>query len=285
MTPTNARPPAELPAVAPVSSPAAPSGGSRSPAGRSRRPPLGSFSWTLATGGRLAWRDRLALVLQGLRARAAARRLAGGPKLRMLDIDGLLPPDTPVAREALAMCESASPPFLVNHCLRAYLWARLLGDGRRDHDDEALYVALMLHDLGLTETWRDRSPEERCFTTVGARVAGDLARRHGWDDRRCHLVADAIALHLNVVVDPAHGREAVLVRAGSGADVAGLGLQALHPAQVAQVCARHPRLDFNRQIVSALRADADRHPDCRCALLMNRLGFEQLIRSDRVFSE
>ena len=275
-------PPTSRPSATP---PADPSGWQPAPARWGRRPPLGSFSWTLATAGRLGWRDRLALVIQGMRARTAVRRHADGPRPRMLNIDQLLPPDTPVAREALAMCESASPPFLVNHCLRAYLWARLLDDGGRDHDDEALYVALMLHDLGLTETWRDRLPGERCFTTVGARVAGDLGQRHGWGDRRCRLVADAIALHLNVLVDPAHGREAALVRAGSGADVAGLGLQVLRPAQVAQVCARHPRLDFKRQIVPALRADADRHPDCRCAFLMNRLGFEHLIRRNQVFSE
>lgn len=268
-----------------ATSPADPSGWQPASARWGRPAPLGSFSWTLATGGRLGWRDRLALLMQGMRARTSARRHAGGPRLRLLDIDQLLPPDTPVAREALAMCESASPPFLVNHCLRAYLWARLLDDGRRDHDDEALYVALMLHDLGLTETWRDRSPGERCFTAVGARVAGDLGQRHGWGDGRCRVVADAIALHLNVLVDSAHGREAALVRAGSGADVAGLGLHVLPLAQVAKVCERHPRLDFKQRIVPALRADADRHPDCRCAFLMNRLGFEQLIRRNQVFSE
>src|SRR5512141_3203779 len=91
MTPPTARPSATLPAD--------PSGWQPTPARWGRRPPLGSFSWTLVTGGRLGWRDRLALVMQGMRARTAARRHADGPRPRMLDIDQLLPPDTPVARE------------------------------------------------------------------------------------------------------------------------------------------------------------------------------------------
>jgi hypothetical protein len=52
----------------------------------------------------------------------------------------------------------------------------------------------------------------------------NLAARHHWDDARAHLAANAITLHLNVTVGDEHGKEAQMVRAGSGGDVAGLGL-------------------------------------------------------------
>jgi len=81
----------------------------------------------------------------------------------------------------------------------------------------------MLHDLGLTDAYRLAGDTESCFTIVGARHAEQLGARHGWAGPRCRLVAEAITLHLNVIVSAAHGREAELVRAGSGATSPGSG--------------------------------------------------------------
>lgn len=186
----------------------------------------GTWAWVGEREGRMSWRDRVGFLLDGVRARAATRReVRSGVRLPILGVDDVMPPDTPVTRAALSLCEAASPPWLVNHCLRGYLWARLLHERARPFDDEATYVALLLHDLGLTERYRLSSTStQQCFTAAGADVAYALATQNGWPDRRAALAAEAITLHLNVTIAERHGAEAWMVRAGSGADVAGLGL-------------------------------------------------------------
>jgi hypothetical protein len=247
----------------------------------------GTRAWLEQRHGRMAWRDRLGFLLQGVQARAATRRERGsGPPLAQRNVDEIMPPDTPVTRAALRLCEAASPPWLVNHCLRAYLWARLLDERARSFDDEATYVAILLHDLGLTKQYRlSPTSTQQCFTAAGADVAYALATQHGWPDRRAALAADAIALHLNVTIAERHGPEAWLVRAGSGADVAGLGLHRLTSSTVAAVVRRHPRLELKREMRSVLAAECQAHPTSRIAFLVQRLGFDALVRDARMFSE
>lgn len=246
---------------------------------------LGTLSWLERTGGKLAWRDRLAMAAQGVAARVAtARRIRAGRKVRVLEVQDVLPPDSAITREATALCQDASPPFLFNHCLRAYFWARLLDDERVPFDDEVLYTALMLHDMGLTEAHRSRNAG-RCFTRAGAELATDLGAKHGWPGRRVTLTAQAITLHLNVVVAGRYGREAQLVRAGSGGDAAGLGLDVLHADQIEAVVTRYPRRHLKQKIIAPLKHAADQCPGCRIAFLQRKLGFNRLIRGAPMFRE
>ena len=150
--------------------------------------------------------------------------------------------------------------------------------GTRPFDDEATFVAVLLHDLGLTEGHRLKSGKEQCFTIVGARAAETLGRKHDWDDRRVRLAAEAITLHINVLVDDSHGREAQLVRLGSGADVAGLGLHSLHTGQIEHVCQKFPRLEMTSAILDDLDTERKERPNCRMAFMQNTLGFRDLIK-------
>ena len=246
---------------------------------------LGTLSWLERTGGKLAWHDRLTMIAQGVRARVETRkRLTSGLKVRNLEVADILPPDSLIAREATAICQDASAPYLFNHCLRAYFWARLLDDGRQTFDDEAVFTALMLHDMGLTDDYRLSSGKEQCFTVVGARKASTLAAKHGWSDQRATLTAEAISLHLNVIVASRHGKEAKMVRVGSGGDVAGLGLDVLQTDQIESVVARYPRLDLKQEILKPLSIEADERPCCRIAFLKNKLGFADLIQRAPMFS-
>jgi hypothetical protein len=247
---------------------------------------LGTLSWIERTGGKLAWRDRIAMIVHGVRARAeVSKRTKSGFKVRNIEVDDILPPDSAISREATAICQDASAPYLFNHCLRAYFWARLLDEGRQAFDDEAVFTALMLHDLGLTDGLRLSGDREQCFTVVGARKAGELAAKHGWSDQRANITAQAITLHLNVIVDPCHGKEAQMVRAGAGGDVAGLDLDMLHADQIHAVVNRHPRLSMKREILERISTEADERPCCRLAFLMKRLSFADYIRHAPAFSE
>ncbi len=237
---------------------------------------IGTLTWLERTGGKLGWRDRLVFLAQAVVARARSRHRARAT-LRHVELDDILPPDSAITREAAALCQDGGEPYLFNHSIRSYFWARLLDDEKRWYDDEAVFTALLLHDLGLMERHRLRDGVQQCFTAVGAEMATGLAAKHGWPDRRATLAAQAISLHLNVVVDDDHGREAQLVRAGSGADVAGLGLSALRRDQIRTVVARHPRLDLKRKLIPALQIEASARPCCRIAFLQQKLHFCDLV--------
>jgi hypothetical protein len=247
---------------------------------------LGTMAWLDKTKGQINWRDKLALTAQGVKAKAQTRaRLEAKVKWRCLEVDDILPPDTAICREAMALCETQSPPYMYHHALRAYFWARLLNDRQTPFDDEAVFSALMLHDMGLCDHLRlehqtDKAAKaQTCFTYVGAKMAEGLALKHDWSERRALATANAISLHLNVSIEDEHGREAQLVRLGSGADVAGLGLDILHKDQIDEVTKRFPRLDMKRQITNTLLHEVNQRPCCRIAFLYQRLGFDRLIKS------
>lgn len=156
-------------------------------------------------------------------------------------------------------------------------------NGDKPFDDEAIYTAILLHDLGLTDLHRLKGEKEQCFTIVGARMASKLAHEHQWTDKRANLAANAITLHLNATVEDRHGREAQLVRIGSGA--AGLGLDVLYPSQIKEVCTKYSRLNLKREILPILSIEAQERPCSRIALLRNKLGFEGLIKNASMFTE
>ncbi len=247
---------------------------------------LGTMSWIERTGGRLAWHERLTLIGQAVLARAAAgMRKRSGLKIRLREVKDIVPPDSSITREAIALSQDLGKPFLFHHCARSYFWARLLDQDSRPFDDEAVFTALMLHDLGLTEHGRQTADPGHCFTQVGARKACELARKHGWSDRRAELTANAITLHLNVLVADRHGKEASMVRVGSGADVAGLGLYVLQRDQIDEVVSRFPRLSLKREMLATLEDESRARPDSRIAFLCDRLHFGRMIERSTAFSE
>lgn len=238
---------------------------------------LGDWDWVEAGSGKLARREALLLKAQAVQAVAMAKLKPGRAEaVARIDLETILPPDGAVARAAESLAAEVSAPWLFNHSARAYLWARLLVPDV-SFDDEATYVAIMLHDLGLTPAFADRSGEEVCFTRPAAREAHRLTRSMAWDEKRAKLVADAIALHLNVVVGPEHGPEAMMVRIGSGADVAGLGLGRLGAPVRDAVVHRHPRLDLKARMTETLDLEAVRTPCCRIGFLYRALGFRERV--------
>ena len=120
-------------------------------------------------------------------------------------------------------------------------------------DDEPLFTAFMMHDPGLTDDYRLDNDKQQCFTSVGAHRVSERARKHNWSDKRISIAENAIALHLNVMVSAAHGKEAQMLRIGSGGDVAGLGLDLLHQDQIHAVRNKYPRYGLKREMRANLK--------------------------------
>src|SRR6187551_3639355 len=110
---------------------------------------------------------------------------------RSIDPSSLVPPDSPLARDAEVAAQDLLTPALLNHSRRAYAWGAAIAalDGIK-FDRELLYLAAMFHDTGIP------SPVPHVdFTVRSAAVAREFTDSHDvpTDDRE--LVANVIAMH------------------------------------------------------------------------------------------
>jgi hypothetical protein len=190
--------------------------------------------------------------------RALVTRLEPGAGVDRHDLELLTVPDTAAARRAEEICRAASAAALANHCFRSYAWGALLGvrDGIR-WDAELLYVAAMLHDLGLTPGY-DRGG---CFEQDGADAARELLTEIGWTAERAETVADAIYLHMHEV-GPEDTPEAQLLDLGTAVDVRGVRIGEVPAAPRGLVLERFPRLGFKEHFIELLEDQARRKPQC-----------------------
>lgn len=226
---------------------------------------FGTLAWCDRRNGRMTAMERWTMALQGAWAVLTAR---GGGGSVAPDVNADVP-DTPFTRLADRLLEETSPPWLVHHGGRTWAWATALG-ADLSPDRELLYCASKLHDLGLVAPFE---PElGACFAAAGARGARAQLVRAGMPTERARVVADAIALHLNVVVGLEHGPEAHLLRAATALDVVGQGYRRLPPEVRRRTLALHPRGDFTDALVRLMAQRAEGAPETRLGFLCARLG-------------
>ena len=244
---------------------------------------FGTVAWARSNNGRMSAREQvqevaraLSVVLRTAPAQVRQRLGIRNPRAFAFDVDSLKIPDSRIAQEAEELCREASSPMLLNHCFRTYVWGTLLGErARLRPDPELFYVASMLHDLALTDRFRDYTPMP-CFAARAGILATDWAGERGWPAHRCATLGDAVSLHLNAKVPAVHGPEAILLQAGAGVDVIGLRHWELAPETVAAVVARYPRHDMKRMSYPVFKSEA--HPRTRTQLLDRWLLFGTLVR-------
>ena len=181
-------------------------------------------------------------------------------------------PTGTLARRALKWSADASPPWLHAHVLRTYSWGRLLGEAAGlKPDDELLFVACALHDLGLTERYAPDPGE--CFAFAGARQARRLLEAEGVPAPWAARVADAVVLHLEVDVALRRGVEAKLLHDGAALDVLGLGGKSVTPEAKRAVLGAYSREGFGPLVADRLRAVAANAPESRLAFFCRRIDF------------
>ena len=205
---------------------------------------------TLAVVGRLG-RAQLDQVM-----RRAARRV-GRDRPEVLPLSAVPVPDTPVALEAASLLANQAPGVLAAHSYRAYLFGGMIGtrDGL-SWDPELLFVAAMLHDLGLTDFVGGEGP----FEQRGAASAESWLRDQGWPGERAAIVAKAIRMHLDVGRADKERPEVALLHFGTAADVTGMRLEDIHPQTVEQVIDTYPRQGFKTFFADKIRSEARAQP-------------------------
>ncbi|MBV8245499.1 MAG: HD domain-containing protein, partial [Candidatus Eremiobacteraeota bacterium] len=154
--------------------------------------------------------------LDSLCAIAAAVPLGVSAPAPPLHVAGIAIPDTALARDAGALAAGAEKVEIYNHSLRTFFFAELLAKAMGiAHDPEVVYVAAILHDLGLTSRYMS---DGNRFEVDGANAARALLEKHGVASERVDLAWDAIALHDSGGIARFKQPEVRLVNAGVAAD-------------------------------------------------------------------
>jgi HD domain-containing protein len=172
-------------------------------------------------------------------------------------VAGVSLPDTPLALAATDLAHIACPPFLFNHCMRTYVFGALFA--ARDHvtyDEEMIFIAATLHDVGLTTTY---ATPEHSFEMDGADAAKAFLVSRGVAEARAEVAWNAIALHTSMLAEH-QAPQVALVGNGAGADVFGYDLKTLSQDQVQATVSAFPRLSFNKEFRDLLIDHCHRKP-------------------------
>lgn len=167
----------------------------------------------------------------------------------MFNSNELKVPETSLCLAATEYARSSCPPFLFNHVVRSYLYADWLGRRRElTYNCEVLYVAALLHDLGLTEGASARAR----FEIEGADAAVEFLRRYGAAGHTLELVWDAIALHTTAEVPLRKAPEIALCQLGIAFDIRGVPADAQESEFRDLVLTAYPKLDLGKGLTQAL---------------------------------
>jgi hypothetical protein len=164
--------------------------------------------------------------------------------------------DSKVAKAATQLSREVSPPYLFNHAVRTFLFASLIGRKLKEKfDEEVLYLACILHDLGLTERFEGELP----FEIQGAEAAKAFLEKNAYSKDKTGVVWDGIAMHASLI---GHYKqpEIRLVGDGAGADVVGPDYSQINKADVDEILEAFPRLEFKTAFLKTCTAVVRRHP-------------------------
>lgn len=222
---------------------------------------LGTAPWSDAAGWPATGR-KSRMTNEGLRrlvTRLASRGVSiDGARLDRHDLERLTIPDSAAARAAEELATSAQPSALTNHGVRSYAWGALLGlSESRRFESEVLYVAALLHDIGLLES-HDRGND---FEADGAAAAHELLVSVGWDAERADRAAHAIRDHWNGPENEDEV-ESLLLAYGTSVDVGGWRVKEFDADTFDDVVATAPRDGFKQQFIELVERQAAAKPWC-----------------------
>jgi hypothetical protein len=183
-------------------------------------------------------------------------------------------PESPAALAAREVARAFHTPSLVHHCLRSYVWSAALGTAEgTPFDAELLYVAAMLHDLGLVEPFDSHTVP---FEDAGGSVAWVFAAGAGWPPERRERVRRVIVAHMAPAVDPSEDPEGALLSRGTGVDISGRGVDLLPAELRAEILQRWPRLCLADEFGGCFRDQAVRKPDSAAARAIRSGLFDRM---------
>ena len=174
-----------------------------------------------------------------------------------VSIGGLIAPDSEIARKVEAFAEHAHSKSLLNHVHRTWWFAEFIGKKRgMKYDRELVYLASLMHDLGLSE----HHCADKRFEVDGADAASKFLHDHHYPQAKTDIVWDAIALHSSSGIADRREPEVALVHFGAFVDVMGARLDEISPQLIDDTIALYPRLGFKKAFTEAVAEVARKKP-------------------------
>lgn len=184
------------------------------------------------------------------------------------DADLVRLPSTPLALASLELVQRVASPAIANHSVRSYLFARLLAPHiglvpGHDFDNELLYFACVLHDVGLSTLAKKKTR----FEVDGADRAAEFLSSQGLEAHKVDAVWEAIALHNTAVIPERMDALTSLTYQGVAIDFGGvLGLPDTHltavTAQMGTVIhSAYPRFNMATSVIDAVVDHAASDPN------------------------
>jgi hypothetical protein len=168
-------------------------------------------------------------------------------------------PDSSLSRQAEELVRLSSPAFLTNHCFRSHAWSVALA-ARDDvrFDAELLYIAALLHDLGLVS----RFDTGRCFEEDGAAAAAALAALEGCRTSGARHSPKRFASTSPSTLPSRMGSRPTCFGTRRASTSPAIATKSYRPPVVAAVIDAYPRLDFKRGFSELIGGQAARKPRC-----------------------
>ncbi|WP_219471097.1 HD domain-containing protein [Nonomuraea rhizosphaerae] len=174
-------------------------------------------------------------------------------------LDDLVIPDTAACRGALEVATRYHSPSLLNHSVRAYLWAAGYAGAREiTFDAELLYVSAMLHDIGLTAEFDSHTVP---YEEAGGHVAWAFTAGAGWPHARRVRAAEVIIRHMWDEVPVEDDPEGHLLELSTGMDISGRRTEDIPAGLRQDVLARFPRLEIAKEFAACVTDQGTRKPD------------------------
>ncbi|MFC9296990.1 HD domain-containing protein [Streptomyces sp. NPDC057011] len=167
-------------------------------------------------------------------------------------------PDTAACAAALEVATAYCTPALLNHSVRSYVWASAYAADRGiEHDAELLYVAALLHDIGLVPEFDSHTV---AFDEAGGHVAWVFGAGAGWPVERRQRLSEVIVRHMWDAVDVREDPEGHLLERATGVDISGRNADDFTAGFRAEVLARYPREGLADEFLACFRDQAARKP-------------------------
>jgi HD domain len=174
--------------------------------------------------------------------------------------DILVFPTGPLVDASLALVRSTESAPIADHSIRSFLFARLVAEHEGSssdaaYDEELLFAATVMHDLGLGEQARGQAR----FEVEGADLAAAVLREQGVADSDVDQVWEAIALHSSIGLAERRGLLTYLTYKGVFID-AGRIADAVAEELRNEVLRAYPKPTEGPYIAEAIIAHAKRSP-------------------------
>lgn len=173
-------------------------------------------------------------------------------------------PESKLTVDATHYMRELSTQTLFNHLMRTYAFGCIIAQ-KNDLklDMELFYLGAILHDLGLTNMFKDK---ENTFEKVGGEAACKFLVQHGYPIEKAEIVQKAIELHATVEAEK-NQPEIALVHMGAMVD-AGIRIDLLPKDLVQHIIGEYPRLGITEEMIEHFTYQVEKKNDTRLIRLL-----------------